>query len=191
MLINAEADKFVLDTVKDKNHVRFAAKEWDAIPSLQSDHGAWRRILWFQFYNTAEALKLRLIIGPGDDSVRQTLLNLGLEKDGVLSAADRTLNRYWNSIYERTVLSKAALSDLATADLEQLIKSEWQEFLADDLPKILESIRSVEWAGLAQSALSQVPKPTTADIEEVLKHGKVVKIEPMNEPDTGADNKED
>lgn len=149
-LIGTQPEKFVIDLGKDKNHVRFATREWDSIEQLKEVQDSWGRILWFQFYNMPDSLKLRLIIGPGDRDVRQKLLNLALENDTVLKASDRSLGTYWNTIYSRPILSKSFLADPRMSDVEEAVKKEWKQFVEDDFPKILGLIRSITWENTVQ-----------------------------------------
>jgi hypothetical protein len=157
-LIASEPDKFVL-TRSYKEHVRFGVKEWDGIETLMLGQDSWeRRILWFQFDNQVNALKLRLIIGPGRNSeigrslsIRQELLNLALADNEPLRAADRTLNDSWNGIYNRLFLSKSSLERSSTADFEEQVKAEWKQFVEVDFPKILKLTSSIEWHRAALS----------------------------------------
>jgi hypothetical protein len=149
-LIGTETQKFVIDPNKDKDHIRFAAREWDSIEQLKEDHDSWGRILWFQFYNVPDSLKLRLIIGPGDRNVRQKLLDVALENNTVLKATDRSLGTYWNSIYSRPILSKSFLADPRMSEVEEMVKKERKQFLESDLPNILGLIRSIKWENTVQ-----------------------------------------
>ena len=144
-LIGTEKQEFLIDQEKDKNHVRFAVREWDAIEQLKEVQDSWGRILWFQFYNMPDSLKLRLIIGPGDRDVRQKLLDVALENDTVLRASDRSLGTYWNSIYSRPILSRSFLADPRMSEVEEAVKKEWKQFVESDFPKILGLIRSIKW----------------------------------------------
>ena len=59
-----------------KSYIRFCSKEWDNFKGLASGGGQWtpsNRLLLFEVKNSGDSLRLSLLIGPGERSVREKL----------------------------------------------------------------------------------------------------------------------
>src|SRR5581483_9628303 len=68
-------EELVLDHCS-KSYIRFGVTAWD-VPKLKSGKGWTRsgRIMLFEFANSIDRLKLKLIVGPGPDDIRQGLFD--------------------------------------------------------------------------------------------------------------------
>lgn len=149
-LVNSRKELLTLDTRGSTRYIRFAAREWERFAALKEGGAGWSgegRILLFEFQNEEDSLKLKLIIGPGPSRTRQRLLNLALAGNPPLRAASKILHENWNEIYAKTLLKTPDFDEsISVEDRDARIEFEWKRFLDDDLPRILEILRSEDWA---------------------------------------------
>lgn len=104
-----------------KNLIRFADIRWDVLPEQKSGGKGWtksKRILLYEFYYTANGLKLKLIIGPGDEKFRKYLFtklqNIKNFNPG------KELSPKWNTIWTRKK-SIITQSNIDENDLDKVI----------------------------------------------------------------------
>jgi hypothetical protein len=142
-LVQAE-DSLELDHTS-KSSIRFVPTEWD-VPVLMEGKGWTRsgRMLLFEFGNHPDRLALYLIIGPGPLDTRQKLMDIAKE-NRPLKPAFSALGKLFNTIYKFSFLSEKSYEDASTDDLEAEIKKKWAQFLARELPNILEIMKQEAW----------------------------------------------
>ena len=124
-----------------KGKVRFTTQEWKDAPTLSVAEGwtASNRILLFEFHNAPNSLRLKLVIGPGPKGTRQRLFEIA-HKNKPLFKPEKTLFKYWNTIFDRQFLSKKSYEKDGEDEIQEGIESNWNKFLQHDLPKIREAI---------------------------------------------------
>ena len=125
---------------------RFAPAEW-YVPELQIST-RWtksRQILLFQFMYSPADIKFDLAVGPGPTagSLRQTLFDLAEQHPTTLGPTWNDPTGDWFSIYGRLIFGRetdyfATCTDNA---IKQVIRTYWDSFLKDDLPRIMNVIR--------------------------------------------------
>lgn len=136
---------FVLDH-SSKSYVRFALKEWN-VPLLCQGEG-WTntgRMLLFQFNNFEDRLWLYLVIGPGPVETRQKLHDIAHGHKPPFKPAYRALNRKWNVIYQREILSSSTYHRTTAEEKEVDLQKKWAQFLEQDLPQIQSILKSEDW----------------------------------------------
>src|SRR5690606_37216324 len=107
-----------------KAHIRFVPDGW--LPQLSSEVPD-QPLLFFEFRNDPNRLRLSLIIGPGPVQARQRLLDMALVNRQVgLFARTHSLNRYWNSIFAQRWLAAKDYADGNLDELAQKISDRWQ-----------------------------------------------------------------
>ncbi len=126
-----------------KNYIRFRVKEWDARPGQLSGHD-WtpsKRVLLFEFQNLVDGLALKLIIGPGEDKVRETLYAAAKADPKVYKGALGRFTKMWTQIYKKPFLSR---KDYEAGEIEQMkskVRERWAEFLARDLEELTQGLQ--------------------------------------------------
>jgi hypothetical protein len=134
-----------------KSYVRFGLKEWD-VPLLHQGEG-WTntgRMLLFQFNNFEDRLWLYLVIGPGPIDTRQKLHDVAHAHKPPFKPAYRALNKKWNTIYQREILSPSTYHGTTAEEKEVEIQKKWAQFLAHDLPQIQSFLKSEAWIWKSQ-----------------------------------------
>lgn len=124
-----------------QGRLRFGVTAWD-IPVLKVAAPN-ENILWFEISNMPSKVQLKLVIGPGDENVRQRLLDIVLRHKAPFSAEPR-LYPTRNTIYSIALASEHACQD-EMENLETIIRDNWERFAESDLKDIRQMIESQEW----------------------------------------------
>ena len=124
------------------NNIRFCVKEWDAMIPREGSWTSSRRMLLFVFDNYwPKPLNLVLAIGPGSEEIRQKLSKLA-GKSPFLDTAQK-----WGTfigLYGKSFLTEDDYQSLELDGLQSRITAKWEEFLKNDLPKIMSAVKS-QW----------------------------------------------
>lgn len=131
-----------LDT-SSKSLIRFTAVEWD-VPLLLQAQG-WTKsgqTLLFEIYIKQEELSLAFYIGPAPEYVRLALFNMAQTDTHIFKSQSKSLHARFNSIYRKKLLKLKDSDEEQDSDFEQQIRKTWNEFIENDLPKILNSVRN-------------------------------------------------
>ena len=126
-----------------KAYIRFCPKEWD-IPIFQQGRG-WtpsNRMLLFEFQNYDDALKLKLIIGPGPSTTREEMFRLAQRENLVFKPVSKSLTKKWAQIFDRAFISYPLYDEASDEEVKSEIQKQWKAFVDTDLPKISSTIRS-------------------------------------------------
>ncbi|MBZ0303513.1 MAG: PD-(D/E)XK nuclease family protein, partial [Anaerolineae bacterium] len=133
-----------------KSAIRFLPSIWDKYEVLQMGEG-WTqsgRLLLFQFSNLPDRLDLNLWIGPGPETLRETLFKVATIESS-FNVSSKKLKAKWNSIYSKRVLTTNQLDNANFEDVKAQIDSFWGHFIEHDLVKITTSLeKEIDWAGL-------------------------------------------
>ena len=114
----------------NKSRVRFTVEGWDT-PELRTaeDWTPSERILLFEFFNGLNDLRLKLMVGPGKDDVRQRLFDMATANPEVLQRPRRT-DTNWGTLYSRPFLDgRLYEADGEEAQRTEEIRRHWAEFL--------------------------------------------------------------
>jgi hypothetical protein len=134
----------VLDDTS-KTRIRFAVQEWDRQPLLTAED--WTRsgrILLFEFWNSSDDLRLKLMLGPGSDEVRHKLFNMAQVNPEVFDVRRSSLGIH-TSIFVRTFLHRNMYDDATDRDRDREICTHWAEFVENDLPQIDAVLKQERW----------------------------------------------
>ena len=127
-----------------KSYIRFAPTEWD-VPKLRSGNGWTRsgRILLFEFVNSPDRLKLKLVIGPGPNPTRQSLFDMAQAHSSIFRLSSKVLYQKWNTIYDKAFLTPKDYEDATDENLTEQIIKHWKKFMDNDLPAISDVLKKV------------------------------------------------
>jgi hypothetical protein len=137
-----EADSVVGLDHCSKSYVRVYVKEWD-IPALVRGTGWTRskRILLFEFDMSNKDLRVRLIIGPGDDIVRKAIFEYSGQHQPPFKLSSKTLYDKWQTIYVKPFFNREKLEDLSSDQIESEMKKTWARFVEKEMSEIIEAVR--------------------------------------------------
>lgn len=136
-------DDLVLDR-SPKGYIRFSSKSWDA--QFLGRGSGWTpsgRLVLFEFLNDPKVLRLKLIIGPGEPSLRSKIFDLARTRKDLFQPSPTKLYDRWTTIMSHRILD---VDQLETADWEAIrsqIEQRWSEFTRDLLPRIEKALREI------------------------------------------------
>lgn len=103
-----------------------------------------KRILLFEIEIREYRLALKLIIGPGDQEYRESLLDVCIRKGKLFKLAERAyIGKKWHTVYQKEFLKQIDFEDTTEDDLKAKIDKKLTEFMNDDLIEINESFQKV------------------------------------------------
>jgi hypothetical protein len=141
-LIASRAD--FIEDFSAKSYIRFGLDTWETA-KLKSGQGWTRsgRMLLFEFHNLDDSLRLKLVIGPGPHEIREPLFQVAVRNQPPFKPQSKALNRQWNEIFGRNFLSAKAYQDCDEDELRDKIRSQWEQFLKNDLVVVAKLIGEV------------------------------------------------
>jgi hypothetical protein len=125
-----------------KKMVRFAPQIWDGM-NFQKTCQGWTtsgRILLFQFWNAPQYLGLGLVIGPGDESLKQHIY--GLVKDLHITGIKKKCKikgKGYSEVFAVQILGAADYEDGDLEEMQKKIDAFFKGFLQTDLEKFLQA----------------------------------------------------
>jgi len=123
-----------------KGEIRFAVKQWDAVPKLLEADRPSKRMLFFDFHNEPTRLSLQLHIGPGPNDTRENIHKIAVESKTLFNKAGGKLGTKWKTIYKNDFLKAKDYEDVDKEELQKKIENQWNKFITKDLPAIKEVI---------------------------------------------------
>ncbi|MCP3032367.1 PD-(D/E)XK nuclease family protein [Halobacillus sp. A1] len=138
-LINQEPE-LILDT-STKTYIRFTTKKLDAL--IEKKGKGWtssKRIPLFEFQNKNNKLVLKLVIGPGDQDLRQIIYNIAINNKSAFRGKIGKLMTQYTTIYTREFLPKNFEGESNYEDILKKINANFNQFLKHDLDSIYQTI---------------------------------------------------
>lgn len=127
--------------VSSKSYIRFMPRQWD-IDMFNMGKG-WvksNRILLFEIENTSSILMLKLVISPGDKSVREKLFKMASGSPNVFKKNKKLYDK-WLTIYSRKLFTQKNIQEDDIDTLIANLNKQWQRFIKEDLPPIQAAVK--------------------------------------------------
>ena len=140
-----QAEKTLSLDHSSKSFIRFYSGEWDNYKSLLSGRGQWtpsNRVLLFEAKNPGDSLRLSLLIGPGERSMREKIFEMS-RQNPAFNPRSRELGQKWNTIFQKEILKKADLREPDLSLIEPKIRDAMASFFSEDLEKINLAIKGL------------------------------------------------
>ncbi|MCG1009710.1 PD-(D/E)XK nuclease family protein [Salinicoccus sp. ID82-1] len=129
-------DELILDD-SNKGLIRFTTKSLDQkIPNEGSGWTSSGRILLFEFQNTTKGLRIKLIIGPGDENVRNKLYEVVSFNPDYFRGRNKKLTSAYTAMYLKNILNYNDIYELDQEKLHEDIKIKVDQFLNSDLKEL-------------------------------------------------------
>lgn len=137
----SEYSNIVKDS-SNKSLVRFLTTSLDL--QLGQTGKGWtnsNRQLLYEFQNRNENLVLKLIIGPGDPTLREKIYNIARDNPTLFKGKSNSLTPQWTQIYSKELMPKGFLEkDEALDVIQEKIKRQIDKFVTGDLLTIDKAI---------------------------------------------------
>ena len=123
--------------------IRFAPKEWDNLEFQKTCQG-WtktNRILLFQFWNIPDYLGLGLVVGPGDEKIKQEIYQAIKELNiPGINQKSKIKEKGWSELFAVPILSASDYEDGDLEEVKKKIKFFFENFLSNDLQLMRKAI---------------------------------------------------
>ncbi len=117
----------------------FCVLDWDNYADQKTGHG-WtktNRLILFEFRNSPLKLSLFLIIGPGDDIVRNKIYN----KFSNIYKINKKLTNKWTAIKSFDMLNRSDYEDQDRELMGKKLKEKWENFMKINFKDIAQAIK--------------------------------------------------
>lgn len=155
----------------DNTRIRFSTERLDSIVGFIGE--GWskqiKRLLLFEIENREDSYTLKLIIGPGNQEVREALYLKAKEKIELYHSAKNSLTPIYTTIYSKKILNREQLSSYSLEQLKNYIIARLEEFIESDLTILCEGLRFQDQIELENELLDLMDDDTLNTIEETEK----------------------
>lgn len=121
-----------------KSYVRFLPNNLDFLPRVGEGWTASKRLLLFEFANYNNLLSLKLVLGPGEQTLRNRVHGLISQHPKVFNRAQETLYPKWWSCHIEKWLGPKQYNELDLPGVKAEIEQRLDRFLGGQLPKMVE-----------------------------------------------------
>jgi PD-(D/E)XK nuclease superfamily len=124
-----------------KKTIRFAPKAWDDLAFQKTCQGWTKsgRILLFQFWNTPQYLGLGLVIGPGDENLKQSIYQ-SIQILNISGVKKRCkITRGYNEVFAVQILGASDYEDGNLEEIQNKVDIFFKKFLQTDLTEFLQA----------------------------------------------------
>jgi len=138
-------NNFKLD-VPAKKWVRFTTIGLDFIPQKGKGwHSRIKRILLFEIENLGGKIDIVLVIGPGEQSIREKIHKLAMGKNLVFNAVKKQLSPNFPRIYRKNLINRNKdYVNMNDDELKSLLEDKINEWEKKDLPKLEKEILTLK-----------------------------------------------
>ena len=128
-----------------KSYVRFLPVSWDAIPKVGSGWTPSLRMLLFEFDLSKGGVFLKLVLGPGEQGVRDRLqTTLASRADILNKAGTRPYPKWWSSHIEKWMSAKQ-IEESEPSEIETLLANRVDGFVKNQLPAMEHALGQAIW----------------------------------------------
>lgn len=161
---------FLLDH-SNNTHIRFSTERLDSIVGFIGE--GWskqiERLLLFEIENKRDRYFLRLIIGPGNQEIRNELYTKAKENPDLYNIRQNHLSEQFKAIYSKKILTQEQLSSYSPEQLKKCIEQALEEFIKCDLNRLCEGLRSQQQIDLENQLLDIITDDNFDNLEETEK----------------------
>lgn len=161
---------FLLDH-SDNTYIRFSTERLDNIVGFLGE--GWskqiERLLLFEIGNKKDNYTLRLIIGPGNQEIRNELYTKAKENPDLYNIHRNHLTNQFTTIYSKKILTHEQLSSNPIEQLKQQIEASLEDFIKCDLNQLCDGLKSQQQIDLENQLLEMITNDVFNGIEETEK----------------------
>jgi hypothetical protein len=134
-----------------KTAIKFIPHELDFIPKKGDGWTRSKRILMFEIQNVEKAVSLALMMGPGDQQIRETIYTYAKQDPKFNSTWANTVPSKWSTIYKVELVKIKNLEGKTKDEIKDFLKFKLESFFSGDYIHISTSIKSIAEQIIAQS----------------------------------------
>ena len=161
---------FLLDH-SNNTRIRFSTERLDSIVGFMGE--GWskqiKRLLLFEIENREDNYTLKLIIGPGNQEIRDELYTKAKENPDLYNIRRNHLSEQFTTIYSKKILTDEQLSSYSPEQLKKHIAESLEDFIKCDLNPLCEGLRSQQQIDLENQLLDIITDDNFDNLEETEK----------------------
>lgn len=161
---------FLLDH-SNNTRIRFSTERLDSIVGFMGE--GWskqiKRLLLFEIDNREDNYTLKLIIGPGNQEIRNELYTKAKENPDLYNIHRNHLSEQFTTIYSTKILTQAQFSSYSLEQLKKHIAESLEDFIKCDLNPLCEGLRSQQQIELENQLLDIITDDNFDNLEETEK----------------------
>ena len=161
---------FLLDH-SNNTRIRFSTERLDSIVGFMGE--GWskqiKRLLLFEIENREDNYTLKLIIGPGNQEIRNELYTKAKENPDLYNIHRNHLSEQFTTIYSTKILTQAQFSSYSPEQLKKHIAESLEDFIKCDLNPLCEGLRSQQQIDLENQLLDIITDDNFDNLEETEK----------------------
>lgn len=161
---------FLLDH-SNNTRIRFSTERLDSIVGFMGE--GWskqiKRLLLFEIDNREDNYTLKLIIGPGNQEIRNELYTKAKENPDLYNIHRNHLSEQFTTIYSTKILTQAQFSSYSPEELKKHIEESLEDFIKCDLNRLCEGLRSQQQIELENQLLDIITDDNFDNLEETEK----------------------
>ena len=161
---------FLLDH-SNNTRIRFSTERLDSIVGFMGE--GWskqiKRLLLFEIDNREDNYTLKLIIGPGNQEIRNELYTKAKENPDLYNIHRNHLSEQFTTIYSTKILTQAQFSSYSPEQLKKHIEESLEDFIKCDLNPLCEGLRSQQQIELENQLLDIITDDNFDNLEETEK----------------------
>ena len=116
--------------------MRFVPRSLDFVPRLGEGWVKSKRVLLFEFENYGDKVALKLMVGPGDQQLRERIRAAVREHPRVFNKARQTFYPKFWCCHKESWLSQKQYQELTVPELADELEKRFERFLHDRLPQM-------------------------------------------------------
>lgn len=155
----------------DNTRIRFSTERLDSIVGFMGK--GWskqiKRLLLFEIENRKANYTLKLIIGPGNQEIRNELYTKAKENPDLYNIHRNHLSEQFTTIYSTKILTQAQFSSYSPEQLKKHIEESLKDFIKCDLNPLCEGLRSQQQIDLENQLLDIITDDNFDNLEETEK----------------------
>ena len=124
-----------------KNYIRFTTQELDKL-ILKNGEGwtSTKRIFLFEIVNAENKLYIKVIIGPGDNMIREQLIEIAKSNKDIYNRGSKKPGSKWYTIHKKDLLNKNNFKESDTQTILEIVEKRFNKFINNNLDKLEETI---------------------------------------------------
>ena len=153
LIDSSQTHGIVAEEHAGRSIIRFADVTLDQAAWMKHGPDDWvesRRSLLFEFHVRRQMIRLDLVVGTLDPSIRAALTGLCVEPPFLVDAR----NSRWQRIFRESMLDaedfeRLESGDVSADDLLGSLSEAWDHFVRRTLPRLRDGLQSLSWSGEA------------------------------------------
>ena len=127
-----------------KTNINFFPNAWIGIQAFNATPmGEWTKTghsLLFEIRNTANYIKMAIVIGPAEEGLRREVLGFSHQNPDLFPGASKSLYAKFTQIYSKTMVDRATIERQPIEEVLVTFKNQFQAFMDGEFSTIVDAL---------------------------------------------------